>query len=158
MKSMISIFLCCILLVVNVSAADDVSYTADEAIEYLDDGSCFVTKTETIMNYSGMQFFSGASTCSGKKTKTYKSSSGVKLWEVSVSGTFSYDGTSATCTKATVSAKSYSTSWKVSKKSASKSGNKARAKATGTCYKDSKVYCTYTKTVALECSKNGKLS
>lgn len=158
MKKVVSILLCCILFTVNVSAADDVAYSADETIEYLEDGSYFVTKTEKISDSLGVQLFSGISTCSGKRTKTHKSPSGAKLWEVSVTGTFTYNGAKATCTKATVSAKSYSASWKVSNKSASKSGNKAKAQATGTLYKDSKAYAQYTETTTLTCSKDGKLS
>ena len=48
MKKVISILLCCMLFAVNVSAADDVAYSVDETIEYLEDGSYFVTKTEKI--------------------------------------------------------------------------------------------------------------
>ena len=160
MKKVISILLGCMLFAVNVSAADDVAYSVDETIEYLEDGSYFVTKTEKISDSTGIQLFSGMSTCSGKRTKTHKLPSGVKLWEVSVTGIFTYNGAKATCTKATVSAKSYSASWKVSNKSASKSGNKAKAKAqaTGTVYRDSKAYAQYTETTTLTCSKNGKLS
>lgn len=57
MKKVISILLCCMLFAVNVSAADDVAYSVDETIEYLEDGSYFVTKTEKISDSTGIQLF-----------------------------------------------------------------------------------------------------
>ena len=44
---------------------------------------------------------SRVSTKTGSKLKTFKTSSGEVLWSIRVNGTFTYDGTSATCTSST---------------------------------------------------------
>ena len=49
------------------------------------------------------------------------------MWSVSVTGTFSYNGSSCTCTKATSSTTKPSSMWSLSNKKVSKSGNKAIA-------------------------------
>ncbi len=158
MKKIIAVLLCCVLLSVNAYAADELPDVENEEIEYLEDGSCFVTITEIVSDGSIIRPFSTSTVRSGKKTIIYRSASGSKLWEVSVKGTFSYNGKKATCTKSAVSTKCYSSSWKVSNASASKSGSQATAKATGTQYKGGKAIGSHTKMVILTCSKDGKLS
>lgn len=75
------------------------------------------------------------------------------MWSVSVTGTFTYNGSSCTCTKATVSTTKPSSTWSLSNKKASKSGNKAIASVTGHA-----PGVTVTRTVTLTCSATGKLS
>lgn len=100
-----------------------------------------------------------STTRSGSKTTAYYSKSGSKLWSVTVTGTFTYgDGSRATCTKSTVSTNVYSSSWKITHSSASKSGNNASATATGTLYRNSAPIDSITKTVTLTCNVNGVLS
>jgi hypothetical protein len=133
--------------------ADD---TTAADIEYLDDGSYFVT---TIEEYNpGPSLFAAASTKSGYKQTTYYSSSGASLWYVRVTGTFSYTGSSSYCTNSAVTAASQSSYWTVSDKYASYSGNTATASATGRCYDGSVVIQTITRTASLSCSANGTLS
>ena len=135
-------------------AADD---TVHDFIEYLEDGSYFtVTITPNHTSGSAAPF---SATRFGSKTTTYHSNSGRKLWSVTVTGTFTYGtGSRAACIKSTVSANTYSTSWKITNSSASKSGNSARAAATGTQYLNSAIINSITKTVTLTCSVNGTLS
>lgn len=132
-------------------------YTVHDSIEYLEDGSYFSTTIIATKNPGAATLFS--TTRSGNKTTTYYSSSGSKLWSVTVTGTFTYGtGSRATCTKSTVSTNTYSSSWKVTNSSASKSGNSASATATGTQYRNTTPIGSITKTVTLTCSVNGTLS
>ena len=80
------------------------------------------------------------------------------MFSVTVTGTFTYTGSSSTCTKSIASATSKNANWKISSKSASKSGNKATAKATAKRYVDGTAVETQNCTVTLTCSLNGSLS
>jgi hypothetical protein len=95
-----------------------------------------------------------------KKTATYKGSSGTVYWSVTVQGTFNYDGKTSTCTSSSISTANYSSTWKLSNKKASKSGNTASASVTAKQYHSNgtTVLQTINKTVKLTCDKNGKLS
>lgn len=139
------------------SAAADLSC---KTIDYLEDGSYFVTviEADSIDTTHFLLAESNSSSCSGKKTSTYFSSSGEKLWAITVTGTFTYTGSSATCTKVSSAKTSYSSSWKVSSISSTKKGNTASATATGTHYKNSTAIESVTRTVTLTCSKTGVLS
>lgn len=97
-------------------------------------------------------------TKTAKKTVTYKDSSNNTLWSVTVTGTFSYNGSSSSCKKASVSGTSYHSNWVVTNKKCSKSGNKATASATGKEYVDDKVAISINKTVSVSCSKSGDIS
>lgn len=123
--------------------------------EYFDDGSYIVT---TITEEPSVSFARATSTKTASKTATYKSSSGASLWSVTITGTFSYNGSSAKCTAASVSTNIYNNAWKISNKSASKSGSTAIATATGKQYKNGSILSQIEKTVKLTCSKNGVCS
>jgi hypothetical protein len=125
-------------------------------IVYLSDGSSIETVIE--IPKSSALLRAASSTRTGSKTVNYKNSAGVVLWYVKVTGAFTYNGSTSTCTSSTVTATSNSSLWKISSKSASKSGNKATAKATAKQYKGSTVIGTITQTVTLTCSAGGTLS
>lgn len=120
-------------------------------IQYLDNGDYLETKIT--IEPSRLR----ASTRTGSKTTTYKNASGVAMWDVTVRGTFTYDGRSSSCQSVSGSATSYSKNWKVSY-STSKSGNKATCTGTGKHYSGSSLVGSYTKNVTLSCDKNGILS
>lgn len=117
--------------------------------------SCYYEETIEIIEENMTR---STSTKTAKKTGTYKNSSGAVQWSVTVTGTFSYNGSTSSCTKSTVSTEITNTSWKVSSSSASKSGNKATAHATMKCYLLGNVIDTVSKTVTLTCDQNGNLS
>ena len=94
---------------------------------------------------------------SGTKTVNYYNGNTL-LCSVSVHGKFKYGGNSATCTSATVSAYSNNSNWKISNKSARKSGNTAYASATGTRYFMGVEMQKVTRNVSLSCNSSGKLS
>ena len=93
-----------------------------------------------------------------RKIGNYKNSQGKVMFSVTVTGTFTYTGSSSTCTKSVAEASSKNANWKISSKSASKSGNKATAKATAKRYVDGTAVETRSCSVTLTCSSNGSLS
>lgn len=97
---------------------------------------------------------------SKKGTKTTKciSANGVVLWQVSVTGTFTYNKKTSTCTSSYVDTKVYASAWKITSKKSSKNKNTAHAVATAKLYFGNSVLKTKTKTVKLSCNKTGVLS
>ena len=145
-----------ILIVFILAAVPVPSAAAKEAptagitteVEILPNGDRIETVLVTYEQPDGAK-----STRSGQKTKSYKNSSGAVLWSVTVYGTFSYNGSSATCTSATRSTTCPGSGWSIVSSSASKSGNTATAIATAR-YNN----IDYTRSVTLKCSTNGTLS
>lgn len=120
MKRLLSIALLVALLITllptNTYAA--VNTEVDEGMIYLDDGSYItVALTWTDTRASG--------TRTGSKTYTCKSSAGEELWSAVLRGTFTYTGSSASCTAASCDVTISNTNWYVVSKSAAKSGNAA---------------------------------
>ncbi len=123
-------------------------------IEYLDNGYYYETFTEILDPISTR----ATSTRTAKRTTNCKNSSGNIVWAVSLTASFTYTGSTSSCTSADVSTTVNYSSWKISNKSASKSGNKATATATGKEYFLGIVINTLTRNVALTCDKNGIIS
>ena len=94
----------------------------------------------------------------GSKTVYCKNSSGKTLWSVTVNGTFTYNGSTSSCTSASVSTSVVDASWKIASKSSSKSGNTAKATATAHYYLNGNIIDRQIKTVTLKCSASVKLS
>lgn len=160
MKKLFTFLLVAILVsqtVLTTASAKDIT---NEQIEYFDDGSYMVTTiSDTIMNNNyGIALLSTTTTKTKTKRVNFYNGSNKLLWYFQVKGTFTYGNGSAKCTKSEVSAKSYNTYWKLSNKSASKSGNKATASVTAKLCKGSTVYQTLKKKVTLTCSATGKFS
>ena len=156
MKRILFILTALFLFTFASASTSNAAVIAKQNIEYLPDGSYYET---TITTKEDIRFLSLGRTASasrsGNKTTTYKTSSGVKLW----SGNFSYvKGKSSKCTSSSVSAASYSASWKISNKSSSKSRNTAIASATGSKYTGSTLISSHTLKVSLTCDVNGNLS
>ncbi|MCH5191557.1 MAG: hypothetical protein J1F23_05265 [Oscillospiraceae bacterium] len=122
--------------------------------EYFDDGSYLVTTVSS----SEITTMSVAIK-SGSKSSHYYSSKNEELWVVTVHGTFSYNGASATCTESSVSYKVYDDfDWKVTSAIASKSGANAIGNFTVKHYFTFVPVKTIERTVTLNCSKSGVLS
>ena len=155
MKRFYCLILCLILSVsfnVTTLAAD--STESSTIIEVLDDGSYIETTIETD---TSINLFAATSTKTGRKTIAHKEKSGRILWSVTVNGKFSYNGTSAKCTSSTISTSCPISSWKLSNKSASRSGATATASAVARRYKNGSVAETLKRSVSLTCSNTGKL-
>lgn len=132
----------------NVFAQDN----AETEFEYYDDGSYAVITVEEEPS------FARSSTKTGSKSYTYYNSSDVKQWTVTVKGTFSYTGSSATCTSASVSHTIYNTNWKKDTATASRSGRTATGKFVMKKYFLGVSVKTVNKTLTLSCSNSGTLS
>ena len=152
MKKCFAIWIC-ILLISNTMALPVAATQTDceqiilsQTIEYIDDECYFI---ETIYVPS-IQPYRGSKT--GTKVAECVSS-GTTIYTLSVTGTFTYDGTTADATSATCAIATHVPNATISSRNAYTSG--ASAIATG-----SVVYygITLQKTVTLTCDKNGNLS
>lgn len=150
MKRVLSIFLtltiaiCVFPMYANATGKED-------NIVCFDDGSYLTVEIIT----NGLR---ASGTVTGNKINTYYDSEGNAKWQAVLTGSFSYTGSSATCTSASVDVTIYDSNWYVVSKSASKSGNTASASVTmgrkvaGVTL--SKVHADLT----LSCDANGNLS
>lgn len=111
------VLLLAIVFPVNVIAAPN--QDTHEVI-YFEDGSYItITLTETGSRASG--------TKTGSKTYNYADENGNVAWKAVLTGTFTYTGSSATCTASSCNVTIYDSAWYVVSKTASKSGNTAKA-------------------------------
>lgn len=137
----------------SVQAADSVISTHTEYLENGDELE--ITIIEHERNVSPK---STSKTKSASKVAKYRDNKGTVCWSVTVTGTFTYNGSTSKCTASKVSASSNNSNWRIASKSSSRSGNTASATATAKRYNGSTVVQTITRTVKLSCSKNGTLS
>lgn len=145
----IAVFISCFSMPVNAAEEDNIVSTS---IEYFEDGSYLITTiTEEISN-------TRATTKTGTKTSTYKNSDGEALWVYRVTGTYSYTGTSSTCTSVYDSYNIYDDYWKLSSKSCSKSGNTAYGNVTMKYIVSGNLLNTVSDSLSLTCSATGVLS
>ncbi len=154
MKKIISILtLICLFVALPCNAfaqseqtteSNDQSYTT-----YLDDGSYYVTTVTESM---------ARSTKTGSKTTIYNDSNGNAQWKVVVTGTFSYTGTSSTCTSVSHSVTIYDDAWYTYSQTSYKSSNKAIAEVTMKKKLLGIVTSTRSVNLTLSCDANGNLS
>lgn len=123
----------------------------ETSIELLKNGDYI----ETIITYHDIN--TRAATKSGSKISNYKNSDGEIMWSVTVNGTFTYNGTTSSCTNVSRSTSAPGENWTIKSSSCSKSGNCATASATAT-YKYLLFSDDYSMTVNLYCSPYGILS
>lgn len=151
MKRIIAVFSLVILVAalfpLNVSAAQ----MADENTIWLEDGSYVVVSiTDT-----GSR---ATSTKSGTKTYTYYSASDVIQWKAALSGTFTYTGSSSSCTASDCDITIYNSDWYIYTNMPSKSGNTAKAEITMKRKLLGVTVDTENLTITLTCDANGNLS
>lgn len=155
MKKIVAVFLSVLMLLAFPVAAyaDETDDTVvSSTVEYFEDGSYLVTTIEE------QPTLTRASTKSGSKSSKYYDSDDELQWVVTVKGTFSYTGSSATCTSASTTYSIYDTSWKVTSATATKSGRTATGKFTVKKYVTFIPMITRNATVILSCSNSGTLS
>ncbi len=118
---------------------------------YLEDGSYITVQIEPVSSRA-----SGTKT--GNKVYTHYDSDDSSNWKAVLTGTFTYTGSSASCTASRVNVTIYDSSWYVVSEDAQKSENKATAsvtmgqKALGVTVNKVPVSLT------LSCDANGNLS
>lgn len=138
----------------NVSAnSTDANEATTSTVTYFEDGSYLVT---TISEDSSST--RATNTKSGSKTTTYYSATDEALWKATLKGTFSYTGSSATCTAASETHTVYDSSWKITSATATKSSNKAIGDIVSKRYFIGIPTATVEKTITITCSASGTLS
>lgn len=152
MKKIISLFSVITMLLVmcpTTAFADEFTAT-DRCVEYFEDGSYIVTEITT----SSITTMATKTTTQSKSSHYYNSSNN-KEWTITLTGTFNYTGSSATCTKAVTSYKIYNDDWKVTSAVPSKSGNEAIGKFTVKKYALGIPVKTVNWTINLHCNNYG---
>lgn len=147
---------CCVMAMVLLAAmlpvfGNAAAYGEEVVTEVFADGSYM---TESVYR---MQTRAGG-TISGSKVRNHYDSKGTLCWQFVLNGSFSYTGSSATCTSSTCSASIYSQGWYVISKNASKSGNTASANATMGESSGGVLANQVSASLTLRCDKNGNLS
>lgn len=149
MKRLISL----LMLVVMIAGIMPIAVSAEEKgvdVIHFEDGSYM-----TVEVISGRTRASQSTT--GSKKYTYYNSDGISKWNAVLTGSFSYNGSSATCSSSSVDVTIFDSDWYVISKYASKSGNTATASVTvGRRYDGSTIKVPVS--LSLKCDANGNLS
>ena len=163
MKRFITLLLSFIMIITTLSMQvfasketnNEMALAEDSTVstEYFEDGSyMIITVTEPDVTLFA------TSTKSGSKSASYFNSDDEKEWTITIQGTFSYTGSSSTCTASSVSYTIYDDSWKMKSATASKSGNKAIGNFTCKLYLLGISIKTVEQSLTLSCSSTGTLS
>jgi anti-sigma-K factor RskA len=142
----------CVLFAPDTSKATDDNAVSETSTKYLylDNGDYLET---TIVS----TVFPDRSSVTAHKTTTYKNSDHESLWSVTIRATFTYTGTSSSCTYAKGESQTYS-DWQVTNPTVTVSGGSATARATGRIYFLGFLISETTLSVTLTCSPTGVLS
>lgn len=153
MKKFLSLLICCLLIgnifalsVAAVELEDEEQIIISQTVENMGN-DCYYVETIYV---PAIQSYANAKT--GTKTAEYITS-GRTIYTISVTGTFTYDGSTSDATSAAVSISTHVASASILSRNAYTSG--ASAIATGSV---SYLGLTLQKTVTLTCDKNGNLS
>ena len=152
MKKIISVLTLLTILITAFCLPINASADTITSIEYLDNGDYI----ETVIEDTGISPLA-STTVNKTKTSYYKNSSGTVLWSVSITATFTYNGTTSSCTSCYHSTTAPSSSWTIKSASHRKAGNTATATATAT-YTGATGSQDYTRSVTIQCSKDGVIS
>ena len=163
MKKIIASFLAMTLMIVtlcsNITTAKAFSNNSSNTeILLLENGYYIETIISDVPALSlGNSLFSTTKTITKSKTAHYKNAENVILWSISITATFTYNGSTSKCTACSHSSTCPAKSWKIKSISSSKSGNSATTKATATQSLGS-TSNDFTESVTISCSKNGTVS
>lgn len=94
----------------------------------------------------------------GTKSHTYYAGDGTAKWKATLTGTFTYTGTSSTCTGASCNVTIYDSAWYTISKSATKSGNMATASVTMGQKLLGITISQISTSLSITCDANGNLS
>ena len=146
--------LCCLLVLITTLCVLPIrSYAAegDREFMYFNDGSY---TTVEIISQGGRA--SGSVT--GNKVSTHYDSDGNIKWKAVLTGSFTYTGSSASCTSASVGVTIYDSAWYAISKSASKNGNTAYGWITMGRKVSGVTVAKVSADMTLSCDSNGNLS
>lgn len=156
MKKIVSVLLS-VIIMLSLSApafAVDSVNNENTVVEYFEDGSCFIT-TITVVEENSTY---ATNTKTFTKTISYKDEDGIVCWKATLTATFRYTGSSATCTESDVTYTVSNSKWKITSATASKSGNTATADVTAKRYTLGIPVETLNRTITMTCSANGTVS
>ena len=146
-------FISLVMLVIVIAGIIPITVGAEEngaEIIRFDDGSYMIVEMVSGKTRS-------SKSVTGSKKYTYYNSDDVSQWNAVLTGSFNYNGTSATCSSSSVDVTIFDSGWYVVSKYASKSGNTATASVTmGWRYDGSTIKVPAS--LSLKCDKNGNLS
>lgn len=154
MKKLTSLLICALLIlsiVTNYAFADGPVVKESTSIIYLEDGNYF--EVRLLENSSAFR----TNSKSGSKTYTYYDH-GSAVWAVILNATFTFDGSSATCTSASCSVAIYSNFWYTVSSGSSISGNTAIGTASVAHRLLGITVQTIPVSITLSCDANGNLS
>ncbi len=160
MKRSIGILLALFMLITCIPVADaaDISLPTEQVIYYAD-GSYAIITTEELPCFGIDGILSSqASSKSGSKSYTYYENGGTAVWRATLTASFSYNGSSASCTAANCTVSIFDSAWYVISKSASRSGNTAAASVTMGKSQLGVTTKTASCSLSLSCDANGNLS
>ena len=150
MKRVICSLLVVMLVLCSIPICGNAAEREQEIIRF-EDGSYAVVETIT----SGAR---ASGRTSGSRPYTYYDSTGTAQWKVVLNGSFTYTGSSATCTSASCSVTIYNSEWYTISKNASKSGNTASCSVTMGKKVLGTVVDKMSASLSLKCDANGNLS
>lgn len=153
MKRFVALTVVCLLVFAMspISAFAAESGFNAEAVIYFDDGSYIVIETVSVDTRA-------LSSKTGKRTYVYYNSGGTEEWRAVLQGTYSYDGTTVTCTASICTVSITDSDWYVISKTTSKSGGTAYATLTMGTKVLGVTVNRETINMSLTCDKNGNLS
>lgn len=149
-----SIFILTLIFCASVpfSAMAEFTTSIESEIQYFEDGSYLVTEIK-----NEIDFFSSG-TKRNTKYATYYDPDDEIQWTVYLTATFSYTGSSATCTSASTSYTIYDSAWKVKEATASKSGRTATGDFLVKKYWLGIITNTVPVTIITTCDNNGNIT
>lgn len=150
MKKLLTLLLAVLLVLSMAAPAFAAETVVTEEITYFEDGSYLITTIGQFMSRS-------ASTTTGFTRKTFVDAEGNTCWRAVLTGAFTYDGTTAVCTEASIEVYIYNNTYYAVSKSAGTSGASATATFTiGERFLGITV-ARNTYSMALTCNPNGTL-
>lgn len=158
MKKIISVLLAVLAVfsIFTVSVfAEEQTEIVSETTEYFEDGSYMVTTIEVEDENSIAR---ATSTKTGSKTVIFYNADDEKMVTVKLTATFSYTGSSATCTNVSPTFTVHNTMWRVTKATGTKSGNKGIGEFTVKKYVLGILTQQKDTTITITCSNTGTLS
>lgn len=152
----LSLFLLVMLFCVSVpfGAFAQTTEKSQTEVQYFEDGSYLVIETQE----EGISLFASGTKSKSKIGYYYDGDDNELRWSVTLSATFSYTGSSATCTSASTSYKIYDSAWKVKEATASRSGRTATGDFLVKKYWLGIITKTVPLTLTISCDNNGNIS
>lgn len=153
MKKIISIFLSIftMMMLILPCSAVGVKEAAEKDVFWLADGGYVEIITESCTTFA-------FGTITKSKHYIRHNGDGDTLWDAKLTGTFTYDGTTSSCTNSSCSVAVYRSNWYVVSKSATKSGNTAYATVTMGRKVLGVTVDKETFNITLKCDKDGNVS